>query len=161
MAREYLFRVCSGGWQIEAVSEDDRACLDGLPWGALVKVSVVRPRKGERLRFYWGMISWVALQLREAGKVQWDKNLVHEAVCLASGHYVEAIRPDGEIVRKVKSIGFASMDEAEFIAFVKKAKDIILEQLLPVLMTDDEFVLHMRERGLLDELGDEFLARFC
>ena len=156
-----LFRVCLGGYQIEAASEEDAACLKGLPTGALVRVKVERPRRAERLRFYWGMMAWVAEQLREAGHVQWDKDLVHEAVCLAAGHCVEAVRPDGEVIRKVKSIGFASMGEDEFIRFSSKAKDIILAQLLPAVMSGDEFVSHMRERGLLNELGEQFISRFC
>ena len=156
-----LFRVCRGGYQIEAASDEDAACLKGLAPGEIVRVSVVRPRRAERLRFYWGMMAWVAEQLREAGHVQWDKDLVHEAVCLAAGHCVEAVRPDGEIIRKVKSIGFASMAEDDFIRFVSKAKDIILAQLLPAVMSGDEFVSHMRDRGLLDELGEAFIVRFC
>ena len=159
MAKEYLFRVCYGRL-LEAASPEDAECLAGLSPGALVKVSVKRPRNAARLRFYWGMVNWVGEALREEGHVQWDKDLVHRAICEISGHCVEATMPDGGIVRSPKSIGFASMGEDEFIAFVKKAKDIILGQLLPALAHDD-LVSNLRARGLLDELGEEFINRFC
>ena len=155
-----FFRVCRGGFQIEAASDEDAACLKGLAPGEIVRVSVVRPRRAERLRFYWGMMAWTAESLREAGHVQWDKDLVHRAVCEVSGHCTEAVMPDGGVVRNPKSIGFASMGEDEFIAFVSKAKDIILGQLLPTLTADD-FVANLRERRLLDGLGEEFINRFC
>ena len=160
MARESLFRVCRGGYQIEAASDEDAACLKGLAPGEIVKVSVVRPRHGGRLRFYWGMMDWTARALRENGHVHWDKDLVHRLVCEVSGHCVEAKMPDGGVVRNPKSIGFASMGEDEFIAHVSKAKDIILEELLPTLAADD-FVANLRERGYLDGLGEEFITRFC
>jgi hypothetical protein len=97
----------------------DLRALDGVANGQRVKVEVKEFRNAGRNRAYWKMLSDVV----SATDCAISPERLHEVLKLELG-IVDLVRlPNGMTVALPGSIAFEKMDEAEFVAFFKRAQE--------------------------------------
>jgi len=89
-------------------------------------VGVSRPRNSQQHRFYWALCRLVALNHEELK----DAEAVHQAIKLLSGHF-DLVQVGKHMVRIPRSTSFDKMSQEEFDKFLAKAKDVVVQDLLP------------------------------
>jgi hypothetical protein len=123
MAEMYLKRTLTG------FAPDDADAVDSLkriPLGATVRCEVTKPRSVPELRFYWALCALVAqnhaeLQTREQ---------VDQALRLLTGH-VDMVRAGERVLQIPRRIAFAKLSQSEWQAYLMRAKDAVVQHLLP------------------------------
>jgi hypothetical protein len=120
-----MTRTLSG---LAAADAEALDALKKLTLGSSVTVEIKRPRNTGQHRLYWALCTLVADHHQELSTAE----QVHETIKLLTGHCdVVALRSTGEVVRVPRSISFNRMSNEEFVAFFRKAKDVVCEHLLP------------------------------
>lgn len=109
------------------------AAIGKLDEGALVTVTIRRPRNAGQFRLYWAMCGLVAANHADLH----DAESVHQAIKLLAGWTDKvAMRSTGEIIFVPRSISFASMNPDEWDQYLKLAKQVVVEHLLPGMTSD-------------------------
>jgi hypothetical protein len=127
----YLKRTLAGFAPDDA---DAHASLKRIPVGTTVRCEITRPRSLPQLRYYWALCGLVAtnheaLQTREQ---------VDQALRLLTGH-VDLVSVDGKTLQIPRRIAFSKLSQDEWTAYLMRAKDAVVQQLLPgVELTDIE-----------------------
>ncbi len=108
--------------------EGDEAATDmrRIPLGTSVRCEITRPRSVPQLRYYWSLCALVAsnhaeLQTREQ---------VDQAIRILSGH-VDLVNVGDQIVKLPRRIAFSKLGQDEWHAYLSRAKDAVLQHLLP------------------------------
>jgi hypothetical protein len=108
---------------------------------------MTKPRNGDHHRKFMALVAFVA----EHHPTYRDVGDVMVELKLRTGHYDHYVRrATGEVVFLPKSIAFDEMDEADFIVWSGKAKQVIFDKMLP------EFT--ERDRARLGEEIDAWCA---
>jgi hypothetical protein len=123
MAEFYLKRSLTG------FAPDDADAVDSLkriPLGTTVRCEVTKPRSVPELRFYWALCALVAqnhaeLQTREQ---------VDQALRLLTGH-VDMVRAGERVLQIPRRIAFSKLSQSEWQAYLMRAKDAVVQHLLP------------------------------
>lgn len=126
MTDVYLRRTLAG--HLAPADEDAATVLQRIKVGEVVRAEVRRPRNVAQHRAYWAMCSLVAInheQLRTREQVHTVLKLLTDTVDIV------AMKSTGEILRVPKSISFGSMSQTEFEDYFSRAKDAVVEHLLP------------------------------
>lgn len=123
MAEFYLKRTLTG------FAPDDSAAVENMkriPLGTTVRCEITRPRSVQQLRYYWALCALVAqnhveLQTREQ---------VDQALRLLTGH-VDLIRVADKVLQIPRRIAFSKLSQDEWRAYLMRAKDAVVQHLLP------------------------------
>lgn len=123
MAEFYLKRTLAGFAPDDA---DAQASLKRIPLGTSVRCEITRPRSVPQLRYYWQLCALVAqnhatLQTREQ---------VDQALRLLTGH-VDLLQVEGRTLQLPRRIAFAQLSQDEWQAYLGRAKDAVVQHLLP------------------------------
>ena len=119
----YLKRTLTG------LVPDDADAVESLrriPIGTSVRCEITRPRSVPELRFYWALCALVAqnhleLQTREQ---------VDQALRLLTGH-VDLVRVGDQVLQLPRRIAFSKLSQQEWQAYLMRAKDAVVRELLP------------------------------
>lgn len=125
MSEVWLTRTLQG---FAPCDEEALTAIRRIKVGDKVKCDISRPRNGSMHRAYWAMCSLVAMnheQLETAEQVHTVLKLLTDCVDIV------AMRSTGEILKVPKSISFGKMTQNEFDTFFRRAKDAVVEHLLP------------------------------
>lgn len=114
---------------IAGLAPDDADAVDSLrriPIGTTVRCEVVKPRSVPELRFYFALCALVAqnhaeLQTREQ---------VDQALRLLTGH-VDLVRLGEHTLQIPRRIAFSKLSQSEWQAYLMRAKDAVVQHLLP------------------------------
>lgn len=123
MAELYLKRTLSGF----APDDDDAlAQCRRIPLGTTVRCEIAQPRSLPQLRYYWALCALVAsnhaeLQTREQ---------VDQALRILTGH-VDLVQLGEQTVKIPRRIAFSKLSQAEWQAYLARAKDAVVQDLLP------------------------------
>lgn len=123
MAEFYLKRTLTG------FAPDDSAAVENMkriPLGTTVRCEITRPRSVAQLRYYWALCALVAqnhaeLQTREQ---------VDQALRILAGH-VDLVRVGDHTLQIPRRIAFAKLGQDEWTAYLARAKDAVVRDLLP------------------------------
>jgi hypothetical protein len=123
MAEMWLKRTLTG---FAADDEDALASLRRIPVGTTVRCEITRPRSVAQLRYYWQLCALVAqnhaqLQTREQ---------VDQALRILTGH-VDLMQLGDATVQIPRRIAFSKLSQDEWQAYLSRAKDAVLQHLLP------------------------------
>jgi len=123
MADLYLKRTLAG---LVADDADAVESLKRIPLGVTVHCQVIKPRSVPQLRMYWALCALVAsnhaeLQTREQ---------VDQALRLLTGH-VDLVQVGGQTLKLPRRIAFAKLSQDEWSAYLMRAKDAVIQTLLP------------------------------
>ena len=118
-----LVKTRSG--MIAGATDEDRAKLRAWPAGFVARVKVNRPRNIDHHRKFMACVSFVAERHPLFCRYATIDPLLH-FLKDETGHWSSYTKPDGEIVRIMRSIAFDEMDEGEFIAWSRKAKPLLV-----------------------------------
>jgi len=91
--------------------------------GDLVEVDIKKPRNYEFHKKFFALINLVY----ENQEIYHNVEDLREDLIIASGFYVDRTALGGELVRRAKSVSFASMDELEFSDLYNKVVDTIVK----------------------------------
>lgn len=131
MSEVWLTRTLQG---FTPSDEEALTALRRIKVGDTVKCDISRPRNGSMHRAYWAMCSLVAMnheQLSTSEQVHTVLKLLTDCVDIV------AMRSTGEVLKVPKSISFGSMSQDEFDVFFSRAKDAVVEHLLPGVKLPD------------------------
>lgn len=123
MAEMFLKRSLSG------LSADDAEAADALkriPLGTTVRCEITKPRSVPQLRYYWALCALVASNHAEL----MTKEMVDQAIRLLSGH-VDLVQVGGKTLRIPRPINFSRLGQVEWQEYLMRAKDAVLQELLP------------------------------
>ena len=123
MAEMYLKRTLSGFAPDDA---DAVASCKRIPVGTTVRCEITQPRSVRQLRYYWALCSIVAqnhaeLQTREQ---------VDQALRILTGH-VDLVKLGEFTVQLPRRIAFAKLSQDDWHAYLRRAKDAVVQHLLP------------------------------
>jgi hypothetical protein len=123
MAEMYLRRTLAGFAPDDA---DAQASCKRIPVGTTVRCEITRPRSVPQLRHYWALCALVAqnhetLQTREQ---------VDQALRILTGH-VDIVKLGDQVVQLPRRIAFAKLSQDEWAAYLSRAKDAVVQHLLP------------------------------
>jgi hypothetical protein len=123
MAEFYLKRTLSGFAPDEAESQ---AALKRIPVGTTVRCEITRPRSVPQLRYYWQLCALVSINHQELQ----TREQVDQALRLLTGH-VDLVRIGDKTLQLPRRIAFAQLSQDEWQAYLMRAKDAVLQHLLP------------------------------
>lgn len=115
-----LYKARNGG--IYPAYEQDAAYVRKVKYGQYFYSEITQPRNILFHRKFFALLNLVfANQERydQLEDLRWD-------ITVEAGYYTNHITLLGEVIRKPKSISFASMDDAEFSDFYNKCIDVIV-----------------------------------
>ena len=123
MADMYLKRTLSG---FSPDDDESRAACKRIPLGTTVRCEITRPRSVQQLRYYWALCALVAqnhaeLQTREQ---------VDQALRILTGH-VDLVAIGEQTVQLPRRIAFTKLSQDEWAAYLARAKDAVVQHLLP------------------------------
>ena len=110
---------------IAGATDEDRAKLRAWRAGDVVRVKISRPRNMDHHRKFMACVSFVAERHPLFKRYATIEPLLH-FLKDETGHWKSYTKPDGEIVRLMRSIAFDEMDEGEFIVWSNKAKPLLV-----------------------------------
>lgn len=122
----------------------DSDALAKLPSGKALKVKVTRARSVPQHRLYFSMLNLVCENLDSPIQPK----ALHEWVKLRCGVSADIPLKNGKVDIVPGSISFEEMDQTEFQAFFDKAKELIIEHIIPGLNSD---ALEREARAMLGE----------
>lgn len=123
MSEVYLKRTLSG---LAADDEEAARVLKRIPMGTVVQCEVVRPRSAKSLRYYFALCRLVASN----HETLQTKDEVDQVLRLLAGH-VELVQVGDRIVKIPKRLAFSELGEEGWQDYLKRAKDVVLRDLLP------------------------------
>lgn len=106
--------------------DDTQRRIKRIPVGTTVQVELRQPRSVKELRYYWQMCNLVALN-HEQFKT---REQVDQALRILTGH-ADVFTLDGRTVETPKRIAFHKLSQAEWVEYLSRAKDAVLQHLLP------------------------------
>lgn len=121
---KYTFRRGLSG--LNPFGEEAEKFFRSLKTGDVVNLEIRKPRNPLQHRLYWSMCRAVAMN---HDTLQTEEQ-VHQVIKILAGH-VDMVRVGDKIVQVPKSIAFDRMDQLEFDTFFNRAKDIVVQELLP------------------------------
>ena len=123
MSELYLVRTLTG---LAADNDESAFELRKIPIGTTVKCEISRPRSLQQLRYYWALCNLVA---SNHATLQ-TKDQVDQTLRLLTGH-CDAVKVRDNIVYIPRRLAFSKCEQEEFNAFLKRAKDAVMLELLP------------------------------
>lgn len=121
---KYTFRRGLNG--LNPFGEEAEKLFRTLKVGDVVNLEIRRPRNPLQHRLYWQLCRTVAMN----HETLQNEEQVHQVIKLLSGH-CDIVKVNDKLVQVPRSIAFDRMDQAEFDAFFSRAKDIVVQELLP------------------------------
>jgi hypothetical protein len=123
VSKFYLKRTLAG-----LVADDAEAseCLRKIPPGTTVRCEIIRPRNAKELRYYFALCELVASNHAELT----TKDQVDQALRILAGH-VDLVQVGGKVLRIPKHINFAELGQEVWREYLKRAKDAVVQELLP------------------------------
>lgn len=122
---DILMRKAFGA--LRPVDEQGEESLRGIPNGAVVKVTVKRPRNIRHHRLYWALMSLLHENQSRYATVE----ELSDAIKCAVGHCTVITRPDGTEIRIPRSISFSKMDQDAFKQFFDRVVELAVSKILP------------------------------
>lgn len=124
------------------VGEADEAAIRELPADVDLSATIVRPRSGRQLRFYWALCHKVAILLQAMGREEASREYVSDCFKVATGH-MELVPLPPRLQQATgqhyavltRSISFDKMEQADFNRFVDRIIAYTLTELLPHVPT--------------------------
>lgn len=107
----------------------DSVALEAYSAGKPLKVRITQPRSIQQNRLYWSMINLVCENVDQA----LTPDALHEWVKLRCGVTVQIQLKSGKVDTVPGSIAFDKMSQPEFRAFFDRAKDLLVEHVIPGL----------------------------
>lgn len=107
----------------------DGELIEAFPAGKALRVAVTPPRSVPQLRLYWSMLRLVADNLDSAVTTE----ALHNWIKMRCGIAAAIPLRNGETDYVPGSIAFDKMDQDQFQAFMDRALDLVLGQLIPGL----------------------------
>mgnify|MGYP001427419596 CR=1 FL=1 len=121
----WLTRTLSGFSADESDSDTVRR-MKRIPLGTTVQVELRQPRSVKELRYYWQLCSLVALNHEQFQ----TREQVDQALRILTGH-CDVFTLDGRTVQVPKRIAFHKLSQEEWRAYLLRAKDAVIQHLLP------------------------------
>jgi hypothetical protein len=123
----------------------DGEALRELPAGKALAITVRQPRRSYRQnRLYRGLLTVVAENLDQ----DVTQEALHEWMKQKLGLVTPVKQRNGEIVWVTKSVAFDQMEHDEFTRYFNRAKELIIEHLIPGL---NSAALEREARAMLGE----------
>lgn len=113
-----LTRTLTG---LVAADDEAREAMKAWPLGQALKADVVIPRDNARLRYFWGMVKVI---LDNTDRFE-SKEACATSIKLAIGHVdMTQVYENAQwrLVRTPKSIALPSMEEPDFIDFIRRVE---------------------------------------
>lgn len=129
----FLRRTKAG---FEPAYDRDADLLRDIPVGAVVSTVPKRPRNPRRLRWWWALLHKVA----ESHPFYSRAEQVALHLKYRTGHVEPVVIVKGDAVEThlvPQSIAYDAMTESEFRAFVDRALDVVVAELLPGIERDE------------------------
>jgi hypothetical protein len=106
--------------------EDARQAMLRIPIGTTVRCEITRPRSLPQMRLYWAMCDLVSINHETlTTRVQVDQTLR-----LLTGH-VDLVQIGDQILKLPRAINFNDISQDEWEAYLARAKDAVVSELLP------------------------------
>jgi hypothetical protein len=115
---------------------DTQRRMKKIPLDTVVCVEYSQPRNLKEMRYYWAMCNLVSLNHATLK----NKKQVDQALKILSGH-ADVFTIDGRTVELPRSISFDDCEQDEWQEYLSRAKDAVLQHLLPGVqssMIEDE-----------------------
>jgi len=125
---------------LRPMDEAGEELLRSLPGGAIVRVSMQRPRNVLHHRKFFALLNLV---LSNQERYTSTDELL-DAIKIGVGHVRLVQMPNGTIHKVPKSISFTSMDQPTFEKFYNDVADIIVKHFLPGV-TNEELAREIEE----------------
>lgn len=123
MAEFWLRRTLHG---FAADGDEAAADMRRIPMGTSVRCEITRPRSVPQLRYYWQLCALVAMNHAELQ----TREQVDQAIRILTGH-VDLVRIGDNVVQLPRRIAFSKLSQDEWQAYLMRAKDAVLQHLLP------------------------------
>lgn len=123
MAEMYLRRTLTGFAPDDATAQ--KSCKR-IPLGTTVKCEITRPRSVQQLRYYWALCALVSMNHAELQ----TREQVDQALRILTGH-VDLVRIGEQTVQLPRRIAFAKLSQDEWMAYLHRVKDAVMQHLLP------------------------------
>lgn len=140
MARLVLRKATLPGFG-PALMPGDEAAYDDLarvPDKTWVRADVRQERSPQHHRYAQALFSKTYALLPESvAKFYPHRDNWIDTIKIEAGHREQIVRFDGTVEFKPKSIAFSEMDEMEFRDFMRRAKNLIAEYLMPLIATPE------------------------
>lgn len=123
MAEMYLKRTLSG------LIADDADAVDSLrriPLGVTVRCEIVKPRSVRQLRYYWSLCNLCSMNSDQFK----SKEQVDQALRILTGH-TDLVQLGDQVLQIPRRIAFSQLSQDDWVEFLKRAKDAVLEHILP------------------------------
>lgn len=127
-----IFALRKGRAFVPLTAVDDEA-LDVMPEGKPARLKVSYMRNIRALNFYWKMVDLIRANHPFLG----EKETLHLYIKAGCGLLKEKTLPSGQVILTEGTISFAGLDEVDFKAFLDKALDFIVEDVIPGLKRQD------------------------
>ena len=105
----------------------EETAIAKIPEGSLVAVELTRPRKQERLRFWWALCGWMEQQI---GDERYSRKNISDLFKVLTGHCDILVSPSGKEFRFPKSISFSELSEEDFGELTGKLTHVAYKMLL-------------------------------
>jgi hypothetical protein len=105
---------------------DTQRRVKRIPLDTIVRVEMRQPRSSRDFRYYWALCRLVSFN-HEQFKTE---KQVDGALKVLTGH-ADVFTLDGRVVEVPRSIAFDKLEQEEWQEYLKRAKDAVLQHLLP------------------------------
>jgi hypothetical protein len=123
MPEMYLRRTLQG---FAPDDDDARESCKRIPVNTVVRCDITRPRSLPQLRYYWAMCALVAMNHAQLE----TREMVDQALRILTGH-VDLVTIGNQTVKIPRRLAFAKLSQDEWQAYLMRAKDAVVRELLP------------------------------
>jgi hypothetical protein len=103
-----------------------QVAMKRIPVGTTVRCEITRPRSVQQLRYYFAMCQLISVNHQELQ----TREQVDQALRLLTGH-VDLVQVGDRTLQLPRRIAFSKLSQDEWQAYLMRAKDAVLQHLLP------------------------------